>query len=49
MWSDVAKGLKIEDELETLNSDESKNESVVTDSIEMFDLNMPNQRRAKRR
>ena len=48
-WFDVVKGLQIDDELETINSDVSGNESVVTDSIEMFDSDMPNRLRAKRR
>ena len=42
-WSDVVKGLGIEDELETTNSIESEIES------EMFDSDSPNQLRAKRR
>ena len=36
--SDVVKGLKIENELETTNLDNSGNESKTTDSGEMFDL-----------
>ena len=35
--SDVMKGHKIEDELETANSDKSGGESEIADSIRMFD------------
>ena len=48
-WCDVVKGLKIEDELETTNSDVSGIGSEVTDSIEMFDSDITNRLRAKRR
>ena len=48
-WSKVVKGLKTEDELETTNSDERGIESELFDSIKMFDLDTPNQRKAKRR
>ena len=48
-WFDVVKGLKIEDELETTNSDVSGIGSEVTDSIEMFDSDITNRLRAKRR
>ena len=41
MWSDVVKGLKIEEELETTNSDKSGNESELTDSVEYFDSEEP--------
>ena len=36
--SDVMKGHKIEDELETANSDKSRGEAETADSIRMFDL-----------
>ena len=48
MWFDVVKGLKTEDKLETTNSDVSGDESELTDSIEMFNLET-NRLRAKRR
>ena len=48
-WSDVVKGLKIEEKLETANSDKSGIESKEFDSIEMFDLDMPNRLMAKQR
>ena len=35
-WSDVVKGLKTKDELETANSDESGNRSEAADSVRMF-------------
>ena len=47
MWSDVVKGLKIGDELETTNLHKSGNESKTTDSVEMFDLEEPNYLQAK--
>ena len=37
MWSDFVKGLKIEDELKSMNSEKSRNESKTVDSVEMFD------------
>ena len=46
-WFDVVKGLKTEDELEKANSDESGNKSETTDSVRMFDSEMPNERKAK--
>ena len=46
-WSDVAKGLKIENELETANSDKSGNESEAADSVRMFNSKMWNQLKAK--
>ena len=48
MWSDVVKGLKIEDELETTNSDKSGNESEAVDSVEQFDSEEPNHLKANR-
>ena len=48
-WSDVVKGLKTEDELETTNSDESENELERADSVRLFDLETPNQPKATRR
>ena len=47
-WSDVVKGLKVEDELETANSDKCWNKSEATDSKEEFDLEELNQQKAKR-
>ena len=41
-WSDMVKGLKTEDELETANSDETKNRSETADSFHMFDSETPN-------
>ena len=35
-WSDVVKGLKAKDELETTNLDNSRNESETADSVQMF-------------
>ena len=46
-WSDVVKGLKTKDELETTNLDESENRSEEADSVQMFDLETPNQLKAK--
>ena len=40
-WSDVVKGMNIEDELETTNSDNSMNESGATDLVEQFDSKEP--------
>ena len=48
-WSVVVKGLKIEDELETTNSDRNENESEIADSVRMFDLETPNQLEAERK
>ena len=48
-WSDVVKGLKIEDELETTNSDKSGDESETTDLVQMFDSETPNQLKDKRK
>ena len=48
-WSNVLKGLKTEDELKIANSGESAIQSKVTDSIEMFDSDITNRLRAKRR
>ena len=42
-WSDVVKGVEIEDELETTNSGENKSE------LEMFDSDITNRLRAKQR
>ena len=41
-WSDVVKGLKAKDELETTNLDNSRNESETADSVQMFDSKTPN-------
>ena len=46
-WSDVVKGLKTKDELETTNSDESENRSEETESVRMFDSDTLTQPRAK--
>ena len=46
-WFDVVKGLKIEDELETANSNKSWNKSKAHDSEEVFDSEEPNQLKAK--
>ena len=43
MWADIVKGLKMEDELETTNSDECGIE------LEVFDSDTPNQRKAMQR
>ena len=44
------KGLKIEDELETANSDKSRgNGSETADSVRMFDSETPNQLDAKQK
>ena len=48
-WSDVVKGLNTKDELETANSDESKNRSEEADSVRMFYSETPNQLMAKRK
>ena len=47
-WSDVVKGLKKEDELETSNLGTSGNGSETTNSVEQFDLDKPNLLKAKR-
>ena len=47
-WSNIMKGLKIEDELEIANSDKSENESEVVDSIEQFDSEESNHLKVKR-
>ena len=41
-WSDEVKGLKIEDELRTVNSDQNGNESETADSVEQFNSDEPN-------
>ena len=46
-WSDVVKALKTKDELQTTNLDESENRSEEADSVQMFDLETPNQLKAK--
>ena len=46
---DAIKGEKTEDELETANSDESKNRSEEAESVGMFDLDTLNQPRTKRK
>ena len=43
------KGLKIEHEFETANSDKSEHESETVDSVQMFDSETPNQLKAKRK
>ena len=43
----MVKGLKMEDELETSNSDKSGNGSKTTDSVEHFDSDKPNHLKAK--
>ena len=45
--SDVVKGLKIEDELETTNSDKSRNELEIADLVEQFDSEKPNHVKAE--
>ena len=47
IWSDVVKILKIEDKLETPNSDMSWNELEAADSEEEFDSEELNQLKAK--
>ena len=47
-WSDMVKVLKIEDELETTNSNKSGDESEAADSVEQFDSEEPNHLKAKR-
>ena len=47
-WSDVVKGLEIEDELETTKSDKSGIGSETADSVEQFDSEEPKQLKAKR-
>ena len=42
-WSNVVKGLKPEDELEISNLDKSGNESETSDSVRMFDSEMPSE------
>ena len=44
---DAIKGEKTEDELETVNSDESENRSEIAESVRMFDSDMLNQPRPK--
>ena len=46
---EAIKGEKTEDELETTNSDENKNRSEKAESVRMFDSDMLNQPRAKRK
>ena len=46
-WSDEVKGLKIEDELRTVNSDKNGNESEIANSVEQFNSEEPNQLKAK--
>ena len=48
-WSDVVKGLKIEDKLETTNSYKSGNESETAGSVRMFDSETPNHLEAKQK
>ena len=47
-WSDVVKGLKIEDELETTNSNKSWNVSDSANSVEQFDLEESDEERLVR-
>ena len=44
---DAIEGKKTEDELETANSDESKDQSEVAESVQMFDSDTLNQLRPK--
>ena len=44
----MVKGLKIEDKLETANSDKSGNESEKVDSVEQLDSDEPYYLKAKR-
>ena len=46
-WPDVVKGPKIEDELETPNSEKRGNESETTDSVEQFGSEESNHLKAK--
>ena len=46
---DAIKGEKNEDELETVNSDESENRSNEAESVQMFNLDTLYQRRTKRK
>ena len=46
---DAIEGEKTEDELETTNSDESKNRSEEAESVRMFDSDTLNQLRPKRK
>ena len=48
IWSDLVKGLKKEDKLETTNSDKSGNGSEKSDLVEPFDSQEPNQLKVKR-
>ena len=48
-WSDVVKGLKTKDELETANSVDSGNRSEEDDSVRMFDSKTPNQLKVKQK
>ena len=47
--SDVVKGLKIEDELETANPNKSRDELETTGSVRMLDSEMLNQLKAKQK
>ena len=47
-WSDVVKGLKTEDKLETANSDKSGSGSETADLVEQFDSDEPNHMSVKR-
>ena len=47
-WLDVVKGLKKEEELETSNSDKSRNKSETFDSVKLYDSDKPNHMTAKR-
>ena len=48
MWFDVAKGRRIEDELEITNSAKSWNESETTDLVQWLDLEESNLLKAER-
>ena len=48
-WTNVEKGLKIDDKLETPNSDKNGDESETTNSVQIFNLEMLNQLKAKRK
>ena len=46
-WSNVVKGVKIKDKMETTTLDKSGNESEIANSCEMVDPDEPNQLKAK--
>ena len=47
-WLNVVKGLEMDEELETTDSDKSGNGSEISDSVEKFDSDEPNHLKAKR-